>query len=95
MILIESPDGSEKQLVSSTSGYEDWKVLAQDVDCPEDDHEWCKKDKCFKPNEDRIRKRKLRRHMRDPEALMAIIQELQDKVQRLELIVSNQSSKEK
>jgi len=36
MILIESPDGSERQYVSSLDGYADWRVIRKKVAQPKD-----------------------------------------------------------
>jgi hypothetical protein len=32
--LVESPDGTEKQVVPSLSGYEGWTVLEEDIPAP-------------------------------------------------------------
>ena len=58
MTLIEDPQSGEQQLVSSVEGYPDWEVLAEDVDCPEDDHEWDKQERKWKANEDHKKKRR-------------------------------------
>ena len=88
MILIESPDGSEKQLVEKLEGYAGWKVLGRGVECPPDDHDWCKKDKCFKPNEARLRARSRQALGRDPEALLARLDELENRMATLERMLN-------
>jgi hypothetical protein len=84
MILIQSPDGSEKQVVQSLKGYDGWTVLSQNTDMPEDDHDWCPKDKCWKPDVNRQKFRAKRRALRDPVQLMEIIDNLTARIEALE-----------
>jgi len=83
MILIESPDGKEQQIVSVTAGYPEWTVVASNVTIPEDDCEWDKKGKKWKSNEDHKKKR-------NNSSLKKVIADLAQRVEALENTLANQ-----
>jgi hypothetical protein len=85
MILIEHPETGERCLVESTTGYDGWLLICDKVEPPEnEDCEWCDQTKRFKPdNARRARNQKLRT-IRDPEALLDLIESLTSRIEALE-----------
>lgn len=82
--LVEAPDKSERQVVEKLDGYESWTVLGRDVAYPKDDDDWDEQAKTWKPNENRKKNRAKRDAMRDPDALMTIIDDLTSRIEKLE-----------
>ena len=85
MILIECPDTGEQCLVESAEGYPGWLVIAENVEPPLDQHyRWCKFDHCWKADPERRLRAENLAGIRDPEVLLAIIEDLLARVATLE-----------
>lgn len=77
MILLECPETGERHLVRNANGYRGWKLVARKAPLPPGDHcDWCCESGRWVPRtEDQDRALRLAA-MRDPEALLAIIEDL-------------------
>lgn len=76
MILIESPDGTEKCLVESLDGYDGWTVIAKGIDKPEPHCYWCEDAQGWKLDEAARDKAELLAKVRDPEQLASLITDI-------------------
>lgn len=85
MILLECPDTGEQCLVESAEGYPGWRVVDENVPPPIDQHyAWCERDRRWKADpEGRLRAENLAA-MRDPDALLSIIEDLMARIAALE-----------
>lgn len=77
MILIECPQTGERQLVRNAAGYKGWRLISRKAPRPSEDHcDWCSESGRWMPRpEDQARAAKLAA-MRDPEALLDMIERL-------------------
>lgn len=76
MILIQSPDGSEKCLVESLVGYDGWTVIANPCRAPSPFEYWCADDSAWKAIEGAEDKAELLATVRDPDALADLLAEI-------------------
>lgn len=85
MILIQCPCTGDRCLVESADGYEGWTVLCDDAPLPTADHcVWCCDDNEWKPDALAQARAEKLAAMRDPEALLAIIDDLTARIAALE-----------
>ncbi len=84
MILIESPDGSEKCLVASMAGYDGWTLVASDVIKPEAGCYWDDAGKSWKVDATARGKQSALAKVKDPAALLEIIDDLTARIVALE-----------
>lgn len=77
MILLECPETGERQLVRNAAGYKGWRLISRKAPRPSEDHcDWCGDTGRWKPRaEDQDRSARLAA-VRNPEALLAIIDDL-------------------
>lgn len=83
MILIQSPDGSEKCLVTSLDGYDGWTVIANPCRPPNDGEFWCSDNDAWKPIEGAPDPELLAK-VRNPVELAKIIESLQAQLTALQ-----------
>jgi hypothetical protein len=88
MILVECPETRERCLVESDEGYPGWIVLALDAPEPPHDHcDWCEKSRDWKSNASGEARAEMLSAIRDPEALLEIIEDLYAHIVALEATV--------
>lgn len=76
MILIQSPDGSEKCLVKSLDGYDGWSVIANPCRKPNEHEYWCADNQSWKPIEGAAAKAELLAKVRNPEQLADLLADI-------------------
>lgn len=85
MILLECPETGERCLVESADGYPGWTVLALDAPEPPHDHcHWCCEDEEWKADAAAEARAEMVSAIRDPDALLAIIEDLYAHIVALE-----------
>jgi|GEM_PF-6871461 len=85
MILLECPDTGERQLVRNAVGYRGWKLVSRKAPLPPADHcDWCCDGQKWKADEAAQERAARVAAMRDPEALLAIIDDLTARIIALE-----------
>lgn len=85
MMLLECPRTGERCLVESAEGYEDWRVVGEDVPTPPGDHyRWVEHERRWRADPEKRRRAENRAAMRDPDVLLAIIEDLRARVAALE-----------
>jgi predicted RNA-binding Zn ribbon-like protein len=76
MILIQSPDGSEKCLVKSMHGYDGWTVIADPAEPPAPYHYWDEKADVWRLDETAQTRGELIASVSNPESLADIIADI-------------------
>lgn len=77
MILLECPETGERQLVRNAVGYRGWKLISRKAPLPPADHcNWCCDAAKWEPQAEAQERAARLAAMRDPEALLAIIEDL-------------------
>lgn len=85
MILLECPETGERCLVESAEGYPGWLVLSEDAPPQPDDHcDWCCDKKGWKENRAAKARAAKLAALRDPEALLDLIDNLTARIAALE-----------
>ncbi len=85
MILLECPQTGERQLVRNAVGYGGWKLISRKAPLPPADHcNWCCETGKWKADEEAQARAARVATMRDPEALLAIIEDLTARIAALE-----------
>ena len=85
MKLIECQKTGERCLVESLEGYDGWAVLSKDASPPPSAHcNWCCESGQWIEDEAAKARAERRARVRDPEALLAIIEDLTARIAALE-----------
>jgi hypothetical protein len=85
MILLECPETGERQLVRNAVGYRGWKLISRKAPLPPADHcSWCCEAAKWTADEEAQARAARLAAMRDPEALLAIIEDLTARIAALE-----------
>lgn len=74
MILLQSPDGSERVLVESMDGYDGWEVIAEPCDPPDAFHYW--DGESWALDTDAQKRHEMLQLTRDPDKLAVLLADL-------------------
>lgn len=85
MILLEHPETGERALVRNAVGYKGWKLVDRKAPLPTESHaDWCPVNRRWVTDAEAQAKAASLAAMRDPEALLAIIEDLTARIAALE-----------
>jgi len=82
--IIEKPDGSETAITPSLEGYEGWTTVGEADREPLEDEEWSKSKKSWTLNTEKKAKKEKFAKSRDPMKLLAMIEDLEARLAKLE-----------
>lgn len=84
MILIEHPESGERCLIESAEGYEGWRVVAEDVPPPPNEHcRWIEHERRWRTDPEQCLRAENLAAMSDREALLVIIEGLMAEIAEL------------
>ena len=91
MILLECPETGERHLVRNAVGYKGWKLVSRSAPRPEDDHcHWCCESEAWVVDAEAKQRADRLAAMRDPEALLSIIDTLIEEVAALKAAIAGE-----
>jgi hypothetical protein len=92
MILLECPETGEQHLVRNAVGYAGWKLISRSAPRPDEDHcHWCSESEAWVVDAEAKQRSDRLAAMRDPEALLSIIDNLTNEIAALKAVITGEA----